>query len=104
LLGTFGLLGLFGPGRNSHQMSAALAALHIRSFIISTQSAGTLPDQYLEDLYADFARLYGAQGPFLYLIRPDGHVALFQQQAEAGALGIYLKKIRAAEAVEKAFA
>jgi 2-polyprenyl-6-methoxyphenol hydroxylase-like FAD-dependent oxidoreductase len=104
LLGTFGLLALFGPGRNSHQMSASLAALHIRSFIVSTQSAGTLPDQYLEDLYADFARLYGAQGPFLYLLRPDGHVALFQRQAEAAALATYLKKIRAAEAVEKAFA
>lgn len=104
LVGTFGMLALFGPGRNSHQMSAALATLHIRSFIVSTQSAGTLPDQYLEDLYADFARLYGAEGPFLYLLRPDGHVALFQRQAEPGALASYLKKIRAAEAVEKAFA
>jgi 2-polyprenyl-6-methoxyphenol hydroxylase-like FAD-dependent oxidoreductase len=104
LIGTFGMLALFGPGRNSHQMSAALATLHIRSFIVSTQSAGTLPDQYLEDLYADFARLYGADGPFLYLIRPDGHIALFQRQAEATALAIYLKKIRAAVAVDKAFA
>lgn len=104
LIGTFGMLALFGPGQNSHRSSAALAALHIRSFNVSTQSAGTLPDQYLEDLYADFARLYGAQGPFLYLFRPDGHVALFQRQAEPGALATYLKKIGAAEAVEKAFA
>ena len=104
LIGTFGMLALFGPGQNSHRLTAALDALHIRSFIVSTQSAGTLPDQYLEDLYADFARLYGAQGPFLYLLRPDGHVGLFQRQAEAGALAGYLKKIRAAEAVEKAFA
>lgn len=104
LLGTFGMLALFGPGQNSHRMTAALSALHIRSFIVSTQSAGTLPDQYLEDLYADFARLYGAEGPFLYLLRPDGHVALFQSQAEASALASYLKKMRAPEAVEKAFA
>jgi 2-polyprenyl-6-methoxyphenol hydroxylase-like FAD-dependent oxidoreductase len=104
LLGSFGTLALFGPGQNSHQLSAALAGLHIRSFIVSTQSAGTLPDQYLEDLYSDFARLYGAQGPFLYLIRPDGHVGIFQRQAEAKALAIWLKKIRAAEAVERAFA
>ena len=103
LIGTFGMLALFGPGRNSRQMSAALAALHIRSFIVSTQSAGTLPDQYLEDLYADFARLYGADGPFLYLIRPDGHVGLFQRQAEAAALASYLKKIRATAAVDTAF-
>jgi len=104
LLGSFGTLALFGPGQNSHRISAALAALHIRSFIVSTQSAGTLPDEYLEDLYSDFARLYGAQGPFLYLIRPDGHIAMFQRQAEASALIDYLKKIRAAEAVDKAFA
>ena len=100
LIGSFGMLALFGPGQNSHRISAALAALHIRSFIVSTQSAGTLPDEYLEDFYSDFTRLYGAQGPFLYLIRPDGHIALFQRQAEASSLIIYLKKIRAAEAVE----
>ena len=70
LIGTFGMLALFGPGQNSLRLTAALATLHIRSFIVSTQSAGTLPDEYLEDLYADFARLYGAQGPFLYLLRP----------------------------------
>lgn len=104
LLGTFGMLALFGPGQNSHRITAALEALHIRSFIVSTQSAGTLPDQYLEDFYADFARLYGAQGPFLYLLRPDGHVTLFQHQAEAAALATHLKKIRAAEDVESAFA
>ena len=104
LLGVFGMLALFGPGQNSHRLTAALDALHIRSFIVSTQSAGTLPDEYLEDLYADFARLYGAQGPFLYLLRPDGHVALFQRQADAGALATYLRKIRPPEAVERAFA
>lgn len=104
LIRMFGMLALFGPGQNSHRLTAALEALHIRSFIVSTQSAGTLPDQYLEDLFADFARLYGAQGPFLYLLRPDGHVLLFQRQAEAGALATYLKKIRAPGAVEKAFA
>ena len=104
LIGSFGMLALFGPGQNSHQIAAALAALHIRSFIVSTQSAGTLPDQYLEDVYSDFARLYGAHGPFLYLIRPDGHVALFQRSAEANSLATYLKKIRASEAIAKAFA
>ena len=104
LVGSFGMLALFGPGPRSHQIAAALGELHIRSFIISTQSAGTLPDPYLEDLYSDFARLYGVQGPFLYLIRPDGHVALFQRSAEANSLADFLKKIRAPEAIEKAFA
>jgi hypothetical protein len=103
LVGSFGMLALFGPGPKSHQIAAALASLHIRSFIVSTQSAGTLPDQYLEDIHSDFTRLYGAQGPFLYLIRPDGHVALFQRSAEPNSLRNYLKKIRAPGAVDKAF-
>ena len=104
LIGSFGMIALFGPGQNSHEIAAALGALHIRSFFVSRQSAGTLPDQYLEDVYSDFARLYGAEGPFLYLIRPDGHVGLFQKLAEADPLAGYLKRVRAPEAVNAAFA
>jgi hypothetical protein len=58
----------------------------------------------LEDVYSDFARLYRAQDSFLYLIRPDGHVGLFQREAEPASLMAYLKKMRGAEPIEKAFA
>lgn len=104
LLGKAGLLALMGPGPHSHALAARLTELRLRSFIVSPQSANTRPDRYLEDFYSDFARLFGARGPFLYIIRPDGHVGLFQARAEPGALADYLKKIRAPEVVEKAFA
>ncbi|HKP05221.1 MAG TPA: FAD-dependent monooxygenase [Chthoniobacterales bacterium] len=96
LLGEFGLIALLGLGETSEYLVKSLAALRIRSFIVAPG--------HVEDVHADFARLYGAQGPFLCLIRPDGHVGLFQCPADAHSLALYLKKIRAAELVEKAFA
>jgi hypothetical protein len=104
LLGSSGMIALLGPGENNQEIASALAALSIRPFIVSSNGSEIPPAERLEDLHGDFARLYGAQGPFLYLIRPDGHAALFQRRAEAGALAAYLKKIRPSEAVEKAFA
>lgn len=103
LIGSGGMIALLGPGENSREIAGALAALHIRAFIIFPNGAEMPPAECLEDLYGDFARLYGAQGPFLYLIRPDGHVALFQRRAEANELARYLKKIRAPEVIEKNF-
>ncbi len=38
-------------------------------------------------------RRYGAAGPCLYLIRPDGHVAYRAQPPDAAKLSTYLKKI-----------
>ena len=97
------MIALLGQSENGQEMISALAALHIRPFIVTPKGAEKPGAEWLEDLYGDFARLYGAQGPFLYLIRPDGHVALFQRRAEARQLAAYLKKIRAPEAVEKVF-
>lgn len=104
LIGRFGMLALFGPDQESREIADALAALNIRSFNVSTPGAGNVPDQYLEDVYSDFTRLYGAEGPFLYLIRPDGHVAFFQRSADPAPLAAYLKRIRSPQAVDAAFA
>ena len=104
LIGTLGLLALFGPGRNSHQMSAALAALNIRSFIVSTQSAAHCPINIWK-IFTRTSRVCTAPKVlFSISSAPDGHVALFQRESEARSLATYLKKIRSAEAVEKAFA
>jgi hypothetical protein len=103
LIGSCGMIALLGPGENSQEIAGALAALHIRAFIVLPNRAEMPPAECLEDLYGDFAQLYGAHGPFLYLLRPDGHVALFQRRAEARSLAAYLKKIRASEAVAKTF-
>jgi 2-polyprenyl-6-methoxyphenol hydroxylase-like FAD-dependent oxidoreductase len=99
-----GMIALLGPGENNQEIAGALASVGVRPFMISTNRSAMPPAERLEDRHGDFARLYGAQGPFLYLIRPDGHVALFQRRAETGALAGYLRKIRPPEAVEKSFA
>ena len=98
------MIALLGRSENNQEIVSALAALHIRPFIVGSNGVENGRAEWLGDLYGDFARLYGAQGPFLYLIRPDGHVALFQRRAETGGLAAYLKKIRAREAVERNFA
>ncbi len=104
LIGSWGMIALLGRSENNEEIVSALAALRIRPFIVGSNDIERGRGEWLNDFYGDFARLYGAQGPFLYLIRPDGHVALFQRRAEAGELAAYLKKIRAREAVEKSFA
>ena len=103
LIGSGGMLALLGPCENNGEIARALAALHIRPFIILPADDKTLPPEFLQDLHGDFARLYRAHGSFLYLIRPDGHVALFQQRAEARELARYLQELRGSEAVENAF-
>ena len=95
LLGEFGLIALLGPGETNQAMLESLARLGIRAFIVAPS--------HLADVHSDFARLYGARGSFLYLIRPDGHVGLFQREAKPALLANYLKRIRSQSAVEKAF-
>jgi len=104
LIGTFGMIALLGPGKNVGKIAGAFSALGVRPFLVTPDVTSTPPAECLEDLYGDFARLYGARGPFLYLVRPDGHVALFQRRPEPRTLFNYLKKIRASEAVKRAFA
>jgi 2-polyprenyl-6-methoxyphenol hydroxylase-like FAD-dependent oxidoreductase len=96
LLGKFGMIALLGPAPNNQSIVLSLGALKISAFIVA--------EGQLEDLYSDFSRLYGVHGSFFYLIRPDGHVGLFQDQADFASLVAYLKQIRSIEAVDKAFA
>jgi hypothetical protein len=90
------MIALLGPAPDNQSIFDSLGQLKIHAFIVA---AG-----HLEDLYSDFARLYGAQGSFLYLLRPDGHVGLFQHKADSATLTAYLKKIRDPQLLEKAFA
>ena len=96
LLGKFGMIALLGLAPNNESISNSLGQLGIRAFVIAPEK--------LQDIYSDFARLYGAEGPFLYVIRPDGHVGLFQPEADTVSLASYLLKVRSTDAVAKAFA
>ena len=102
LIGNCGMIALLGPGTHSEEVASLLAALRIRPFIILPKGDAR-STECLEDVYGDFARLYGAQGSFLYLLRPDGHVGLFQPRIQPNQLADYLRKIRGPEIVEKAF-
>jgi len=43
------------------------------------------------------------RGEFVYLIRPDGHVGLFQCPIDADALQTYLTQLRPAAEIDRAF-
>jgi hypothetical protein len=103
LIGRCGTIALLGRGEQAEEIAGKLATLHIPAFIVSPNGAPAAADGKLRDLYGDFARLYGARGPFLYLIRPDGHVGLFQRRMNARSLSGYLEKIRPSKTVEKSF-
>lgn len=47
----------------------------------------------LVDTFGDFRRIYGMSDEFLCLVRPDGHVGLFQRPVQHGALRTYLSAI-----------
>ena len=97
LLGKFGWVALLGRAGNNPRIIDLLGRLNIHAVAVSNEGD-------LRDVYGDFFRLYGATGPFLYLIRPDGHVGLFQGEANPKSLARYLQKLRGVDAVEKAFA
>lgn len=94
LLRAYGMIALLGQNEDNRQIVNSLAVLSIKPFIVRQRAANETGPECLEDVYGDFSRLYGVQGPFLYLIRPDGHVALFQRRVDSSALAVYLKKIR----------
>lgn len=108
LLGRGGLLALVGPGRGADRRTsrivAALARLGVEAFVV-TAAGVPVPDELpcLIDVHGDFRRLYGARGEFIYLIRPDGHVGLFQCPIREDALKTYLARLRPAATIEQAF-
>jgi FAD binding domain len=93
LLGKFGWVALLGRAGNNPPIIGLLGRLNIHAFVVSDKGD-------LRDVYSDFFRLYGVTGPFLYLIRPDGHIGLFQGEANPKSLARYLQKLRAADAIE----
>ena len=95
---------LFGDVEPPARIKNALNLLCVDSFQIMPQSSRRSERDGLIDTTGDFRRLYGAKGEFLYLIRPDGYVGLFQRPIDERGLQAYLSKLFIAEEVESAFA
>jgi 4,5-epoxidase len=109
LLGRCGLVALIGPGRGADgqtaRIVAALDRLNVDAFVVTPAAGVAAPDDVpcLADVHGDFRRLYGARGEFIYLIRPDGHVGLFQCPINEDALKTYLARLRPAVEIDRAF-
>ena len=54
-----------------------------------SDSLGVNPN-CLEDIHGSFRAIYGMKGEFLCLIRPDGHIGLYQRQIDLAAVRNYL--------------
>lgn len=89
-------------GPNAGSIVVALDNLGVSGFEIAPATASRA-SRRLRDLHGDFFRLYGATGTFMYLIRPDGYVGLFQRPPDWRRLADYLEKIRDRKNVDKTF-
>lgn len=106
LIGRSQLFALLGPSEHPEKIARlthALGRLGIACFQVLPAAAHRAPAGLI-DVTGDFQRLYGARGEFLYLIRPDGYVGLFQRPLDERALRAYLAKLCPADALDAAFA
>ncbi len=88
---------------NPNAVANALERAKISAFEIVSRTSVDAPSGRLRDMHGDFFRLYGAEGEFIYLIRPDGYVDFFQRPANVRRLVNYLEKIRDPKEIERIF-
>ncbi len=102
-LGRSRFVALLGPGYNPAGAGARpapktgrlvedLGRLGVECSVVLPGSARS--GDGLIDATGDFRRLYGARGEFLYLIRPDGYVGLFQRPIDGRAAGLHGEALR----------
>ncbi len=111
LLGQSRLIALFASDEDStgtrdwpariERLTEVLRRLGVESSLVLPGSAQ--PGDGLIDVSGDFHRLYGARGEFLYLIRPDGYVGLFQSPIDERALQTYMAKLFRTDVVDGTF-
>jgi hypothetical protein len=83
----------------------ALSQTDLKPFVLISpgERYGGRQSHCLIDVHGDFARLYGMAAEFLCLIRPDGHVGLFQFGIDESKLREYLGKLTSSATVNVAF-
>jgi hypothetical protein len=86
------------------RLMEALGHLGVECSLVLPESAQRYDGEALIDVGGEFRRLYGARGEFLYFVRPDGYVGLFQRPVDEPALRAYAARFFGREAVEVAFA
>jgi hypothetical protein len=86
-----------------HRLMDALGRLGVECSLVLPETDRRRGGEALIDSGGEFRRLYGARGEFLYLIRPDGYVGLFQRPVDGRALQAYVVRLFGTEAVEDAF-
>ena len=92
-----------GPPPRIRRSMEALGCLGIDCSLVLSEEARRHAGETLIDTGAEFRRLYGVGGEFLYLIRPDGYVGLFQRPVDERALQAYAAKLFGTNAVDGAF-
>jgi 2-polyprenyl-6-methoxyphenol hydroxylase-like FAD-dependent oxidoreductase len=87
------------------RLCEALGTIDIEAYVVLRQ--GERPEQpgihCLIDHHGDLGRLYGMRPGCLCLIRPDGHIGLFQRPIRLNRLRDYLGSICAADALRRAW-
>ena len=81
----------------------AFEKLDIPAYVLAVENPGFTIRQgaCLSDLHVDFQELYGLEGNFLCLIRPDGHLGLIQQPLRVTSIKKYLGRICPEESVDR---
>lgn len=98
------------PGWNaqSSALVVALEQLGIATFAVTNEyDSGPLVDgpcPRLRDRHGELARLYGMSGQYICVIRPDGHVGLFQRPIRISPIRTWLAGLYPSSSVSAAFA
>ncbi len=88
------LIGAETSDADKVRLTETLAKAKIQSHTVAVTSNEMLQESDgLIDTHGDFLRLYGMNGPFLCLIRPDDHIGFFQRPVNHQELEKYLVRV-----------
>ena len=107
LLGRGRLAALLGAGVPPETASAAARALDslgVATHTVAGQRVRGAAGAVLVDAEGEFARLFGLEGDFLCIVRPDGYVGLIQRPLALAPLRDWLGRVSSPSAVAAAFA
>ncbi len=89
------LLGAAKPSAERQRLIAELCKRDLEVRVIASPEDESSPNdpRCIHDTHGSFRKIYGMKGEFLCLIRPDGHIGLFQQRIDLSSLRSYLEML-----------